>query len=389
MSEQFVLSQQKTKGIKVTKVFDEIRWSGTIRSLKQIISNWKEFEKLEHFKLQGRKKMCQELVHLLDPFLIFQTSMQDRSQPLQVICLLTLFTMWDTLQGPSRYTNIKVLQLQSDILIAMKKRHYVRYTADYKGDLGLEKCLFMSPQFKKMSVIRFFLLRCGYFVSEYDAEVHFKKMRKKIMYEILNLAAQVAALLHPNASLNGNNWHNATAHLVTSGFMDPLFQTRRGDMIDQMMEMEMFDREDLEGVDVEQDVMLNDIFVQMSWNELYRYMKQDFTLLTEMSCELTFWNQQKDNLPIMSEVSRIVFSLPVASSPLENDYSVASQILTRQRSKLSMEFFEMELFVSRAVCKREMNIYNVSELSDDERQKLIQQYIFEWRSLKEVMVSFK
>ena len=296
--------------------------------------------------------------------------------------------MWDELAGPSKYTNSEVVQLQSDILTAMTKRHYIRYSSKYKGELGLERCLFMSPQFKKLEVVRFFLQRCGYFASEFEADVHFKKMRKNIMYDVLNLAAQVAALLHPNAGLKNSNWHDSTSHLIKSGFMDPLFQTRRADMIQQMIELDMFVEEDLEGVDIEEDVILNDIYVQMSWNEIYRFLKQDFILFTDLNCELSFWKGEKKNFPILSSVARIVFALPVASSPLENDYSVASQILTRRRAILSMEFLEMELFVSRAVCKREIDIDNVAELSDDEREKFIQQYIVEWRSLKDVIADF-
>jgi hAT family C-terminal dimerisation region len=128
------------------------------------------------------------------------------------------------------------------------------------------------------------------------------------------------------------------------------------------------------------------VYTQLVLNELFRYMYAEWSTTENVSCELGFWKRHCEDMPILSLTSRVVFCVHVASSPLECDYGVASQIMSKLRVSLSAEFCEMLLIVSRELCRKQLGIKDVIELHSDERDRVIQQYIQQWRPMSEALI---
>ena len=87
----------------------------------------------------------------------------------------------------------------------------------------------------------------------------------------------------------------------------------------------------------------------VAMNEVDTYNLTEWGHIVDQSASpLAFWKIMSTRLPILSCVARILFSVQVSSAPLENDFSVSSQIVTRHRSSLSPQFYEISLFLSRS-----------------------------------------
>jgi hAT family C-terminal dimerisation region len=182
-----------------------------------------------------------------------------------------------------------------------------------------------------------------------------------------------------------DNQHEDIPALYKLGLMD--YQHPATTMAEQMMIIGLIDEQNLK--DCSDDFFLNDVYVQLAWSEIHRYMVTAWEYTDDLSCgELEFWKRHQIDFPILSQTSRIVLSQPVASSPLENDFSVAGDIMRPKRNNLSMEYFEMLLFISRMQCQQPLAIRDIIELNKSERETIIEQYIRDWSPMNEVLSHF-
>ena len=56
--------------------------------------------------------------------------------------------------------------------------------------------------------------------------------------------------------------------------------------------------------------------------------------------QLGWWKSHKEQFPLLSYIVRVVFGVPVASSKSERGFSVAGNMVTPKRAKLSTESTE-------------------------------------------------
>ena len=209
-----------------------------------------------------------------------------------------------------------------------------------------------------------------------------------MLFSVLNIASDVARQLHPNiAEKQKQNQHKDVKDMMQFGYMHDSTCVRAGVMAQEMVAQGLVDKDDMQSVVPDQDILLSDPYVQLAWGELNLYLTRDWQVTEDMKCELAFWKRHEQDLHVLAHTSRIVYSIPVASSPLENDYSVAAQILTKWRSLLSPESFEMLTFISRELGRQSIRLDEVQKLSAIERENILRKFIQEGRPLKEIVKS--
>ena len=171
------MKNKRSNGLKITSTFAEIRWSGTYRSLTQILSNWStlSYSSKSLFGRNGKSDL-QELKKLIEPFFKFQVEMQTRSTVKQVACIIGMFRLWGHLSQPWK-GGLK--QMAIDIKGALKTRYFQKYLqlpSNRWNDLILERCLLMSPQYRHPSVIRGWIKGSG-LMNDTVVDDHFREIR--------------------------------------------------------------------------------------------------------------------------------------------------------------------------------------------------------------------
>jgi hypothetical protein len=97
--------------------------------------------------------------------------------------------------------------------------------------------------------------------------------RRKVIYDILSIGASVAVSIYPDAVRTlDTNKHESADKMQQLGYQGNLKLQRAKKMFKQMQELGLVVGDG--DIDILEDIILNDIYVQKAWNEMYYYLSR-------------------------------------------------------------------------------------------------------------------
>ena len=96
---------------------------------------------------------------------------------------------------------------------------------------------------------------------------------------------------------------------------------------------------------------------------LLLYSLIEFKLIYKKVKPLTFWLENKDKYPILSQIARKYLQIPATSASSERFFSQGALIINKIRNKLSKETFE------QIICLKSWGVFK--ELNKEEREELV------------------
>ena len=93
--------------------------------------------------------------------------------------------------------------------------------------------------------------------------------------------------------------------------------------------------------------------IQAVESELRRYQDEE-TIDNLDSDPLVWWNSRVCQYPLLSQLVRMVWSLPATSVPSEQVFSAAGNVLTKRRARLLPENLDKLVFLHQNMTKKKI-----------------------------------